>query len=228
MRPNPRVQAITGRGMHRRMFPEHIIRTDVEITLTTVKLQILCLQANTGEWIKFVTRPDGRQSVQHHVRMQPATLAERDVGTDNAIRSDFAICANLGPRIDNGCWMDHLPASFYTNPPHRSTLRLVNLLEYNSLLIMFGKKTIRITLLALITGCSFVPLPAITPYDNKPEIRSAYLDGYRIGYRGVVSGTDKGSLPDVASDDPGPHAFVAGWCAGRKAGLTATKLPDSP
>ena len=124
VRPDARRQSIAGGGMHCRVFPEHIIRADFEEALTAVKLQVLRFQPDASKRIKFIARPDRRSSVEHDVRMQPATLAKRNVRADDGIRSDFAIRANLRQRIDYGCWMNHLLASFYTNPSRRSTLRL--------------------------------------------------------------------------------------------------------
>ena len=129
VRPDSRRQPVAGRRMHRRVFPKYILRADFKEALATVKLQVLRLQPDASKRIKLIARPDGRPPIQHDVRMQTATFAERDVCPDDGIRSDFTIRANLRPRIDNGCWMDHLPASFYTNPPHRSTLRLAKLPE---------------------------------------------------------------------------------------------------
>ena len=129
VRSDSRVQVIAGRSMHRCVFAEHVVRADVEVAFPAGIFQILCFQADTGERVKLVARSDGCQAVDHDVRMQPATVAEFHVRADNGIRPDFAAGAKLRSRIDNGGWMDHLPASFYTNSPRRSTLRLANLPE---------------------------------------------------------------------------------------------------
>jgi hypothetical protein len=85
-----------------------------------------------------------------------------------------------------------------------------------------------VMLLALVVGCasvSDVPLPVATRYDDNPRARSAYLDGYRMGYRDFVGGQARVG-PDVFSDDPVAKAGMVGWYDGRQAALEAAELQE--
>jgi hypothetical protein len=68
-----------------------------------------------------------------------------------------------------------------------------------------------------------VPLPASTPYDGNPKARTAYLEGYRLGYKAFVADRAVGG-PDVFSDDPVAKARMFGWYDGYQAADVAAKL----
>jgi hypothetical protein len=76
-------------------------------------------------------------------------------------------------------------------------------------------------LLGVAAGCasvSDVPLPMVTQYDGNRRARSAYLEGYRDGYRYFVAGgTSDG--PEVFSDDPIAKARMYGWYDGTEAAM---------
>jgi hypothetical protein len=44
--------------------------------------------------------------------MQFAAVAERHVFADDAVRANFAVCAELGFRMNNGCLMNHAICDF--------------------------------------------------------------------------------------------------------------------
>ena len=67
-----------------------------------------------------------------------------------------------------------------------------------------------------------VPLPSSTPYDREPALRSAYLDGYRLGYRYAAVGT--GISNCGWSQTPAFRAGQRGVDDGQRAGFAVYKL----
>ncbi len=131
VRPDPRYATVIGRRVDGNMLAEHIIGTDLKVTLAALVLQILRLQADARERVKLAPRPDRGQTVEDHVRMQPALVAEIHIRSDDAVGPNLATVANLRAQINDGCRVDdssrHVPPHFYTNPVNRSTSRAATL-----------------------------------------------------------------------------------------------------
>lgn len=95
MRSDSRMQPVTGRRVDGYMFPKDIPFPDIEVTLAAGKLQVLGLQSDAGKRIKFVAWTNGRHPINHHMRMQPATVTEFHVRPDDTIRPNLTASAKL-------------------------------------------------------------------------------------------------------------------------------------
>lgn len=69
--------------------------------------QILRLLTDTAIGVKFIPFPDAGRAHDGDVMLEPATISEHDVCTDDAVWADVAVCADLGARINNSGGMNH-------------------------------------------------------------------------------------------------------------------------
>lgn len=80
------------------IFPENIVVAHLEVSRVAEILQILSLSTDHREGEKLVATPDFRMPFDHDVGMQNAVVANLNVGSDQAKRSDPDIVPESGQR----------------------------------------------------------------------------------------------------------------------------------
>lgn len=98
--------AVARAGMHRHHLAEHVAFPDDQPRPLALIFEILRLRTQDSLWehLAFLAQegfPDDSGLV-----VQPATIAQHNVRSDDAIRADLDVAPDPGARIDNGCRVD--------------------------------------------------------------------------------------------------------------------------
>lgn len=85
-------------AMHRAVFSENIVIPHLQGGWLTDVFQILSLTAHHCIWEKLVRSSKFCSSLQHHMAVEHAVIAKRDVSADDAVGADPDIFSKLGFR----------------------------------------------------------------------------------------------------------------------------------
>src|SRR5438045_6494592 len=91
-----------------RVFANDGAATDFDPGLFALVLEILRVVADHGAVADLDAFPDAGVALEHRVRRDGASVADRHLGADDAVRPDRDVGAELGGRIDQRSPMDHL------------------------------------------------------------------------------------------------------------------------
>src|SRR5229473_1070982 len=109
-------------------FAKRVLVADIEVGWFALIFQILRLLANRAVSIELVSRAGARWPGKSDVMLQPAILAERDLRSDHAVRTNDRSGANLRPFIDNRARMNlhvtHLLRNVNISSPSETTASL--------------------------------------------------------------------------------------------------------
>jgi hypothetical protein len=90
------------------VFTKDIRIADFKFGWLTDVFQILSLSSHHRERKKLILFPKSRDPFNHHVAMQHAVIAERNVSSDNAVRADPDIFSKLGLWRNDGGGVNHV------------------------------------------------------------------------------------------------------------------------
>lgn len=107
VRADPGGQLFMRTAMHRAVFTENVVIADFQRGRLPDVFQILGLPADKRVGEKLVVPSKLRRPLEHHMTVQHAFIAERDVSSDDAIRADAYVFSQLGFRRNDGCWVNH-------------------------------------------------------------------------------------------------------------------------
>src|SRR5579875_2106095 len=105
--PDPRDTAAARRSARdRHVLANAVAVADLQSGGLALVLQVLGRDTKTGEGPDLVLAPEGRVSVQHHVRHKLATLTQNHVRSDRAIRPNLTAVRNDRALCHDGCGVD--------------------------------------------------------------------------------------------------------------------------
>ncbi len=101
--------AAVGRaGMHRHHLAEHVAFPDDQPRPLALILEVLRLRTQDSLGVHFALLAQQGYSDDGGLMVQPATIAQHNVGTDDAVRADLDVAPDPGARIDNRCGVDDI------------------------------------------------------------------------------------------------------------------------
>src|SRR5437016_13765546 len=83
-------------------FAERVFIADFQVSRFALVFQVLRLLTDRAGGIKFISFAGAHRSTKRDMLLQPAILAEHDIGCDHAIWSDGRSCADFRSWIDSG------------------------------------------------------------------------------------------------------------------------------
>jgi hypothetical protein len=95
-----------GGTMHGAKLTEGVVVPHFEPRWFAAVFEVLRLLTNGAVGVEFVPFSDPRRPHDRHMMLKPAAIPEHDIGSDDAIRADVAIRADLGGWINDGGGMD--------------------------------------------------------------------------------------------------------------------------
>ena len=101
VRPHHRRLAVACGAVHGDVFAEGVVVADACPRCAALPFQVLRLETDGGEREKLVTCADLGVAVDDDVRMQPVSLAKRDVPADDAVRANNTVAAESGPGMND-------------------------------------------------------------------------------------------------------------------------------
>jgi hypothetical protein len=100
--PTTRDLAVAGGTVDGDVFAKRIVVADFHARHAALPFQILRLQPDARKRKYFVSPAERRVTVNDHMRMKFALVAEHDMFADDAIRTDFTAGANPRLGVDDG------------------------------------------------------------------------------------------------------------------------------
>lgn len=94
-------------AMDRRVFPEHIVVADLQVSRLPEVFEILRLHPDGRERKELIVPADLRVAFHHHMGVQHAVIPDLHIRPDHAIRTDADIVADVRERRDDGGGVDH-------------------------------------------------------------------------------------------------------------------------
>ena len=88
-------------------FAEHVFIADLHTRTTSRVLQVLSFGANGRKGKYFIPLPQGGATINHHMRMQMAVIADGYVFANDTVRSNFAVGTDLSLGMNDGRRMNH-------------------------------------------------------------------------------------------------------------------------
>ena len=93
VRADPGDRIRVGAAVDGAVLPENIVIADFQIRRITRVFEILSLASYCGEGEKLVVAPKFRMTLEHHMRVEHAFIAELDICADDTERTDADIAS---------------------------------------------------------------------------------------------------------------------------------------